>query len=190
MKTALQLAVVLAGLSGLALAEPPADVQTAPSCKYCGMDREKFAHSRLVIEYEDGSSVGLCSLHCAGTELAVTLDKSPKSIQVADHGTKALVDAEKAVWVLGGSQPGVMTARAKWAFADRKAADAFVKANGGKIATFDEAMRATYEDMYQDTKAIRQKRKMMRAKQGQGLMPAGHDAPAAGHGHEHSAPAK
>lgn len=190
MKTALQLAVVLAGLSGLAAAEPPADVQTAPSCKYCGMDREKFAHSRVLIEYEDGSSVGLCSVHCAATELAVTLDKSPKSIQVADHGTKLLVDAEKATWVIGGSLPGVMTGRAKWAFADRKAAEAFVKASGGKLATFDAAMRATYEDMYQDTKAIRQKRKMMRAKHGQELMPAGHDAPAAGHGHEHTAPAK
>ncbi len=185
MRTLILVAAVAAGLSGLALAQQPAqaaaDVKAAPSCKYCGMDREKFAHSRMVVEYEDGTSVGVCSAHCAAVDLAVTIDKSPKAVQVADYGTKQLVDAEQAVWVVGGEVPGVMTKRAKWAFADRKAAEAFVKANGGKLATFDEAMRATYEDMYQDGKAIRAKRKAMRAKQ-----PAG----AEGHGaHAHPAPA-
>jgi hypothetical protein len=31
-------------------------------------------------------------------------------------------------------------------------------------ATFDEAMKAAYEDMYTDTKMIREKRKMMKQK--------------------------
>jgi hypothetical protein len=178
MKTALRLAAVLIGLSGAALAEPPADVHAAPSCKHCGMDREKFAHSRMLVEYEDGGSVGLCSAHCAAIELSVAIDRTPKTIRVADHGTKALVDAEAAVWVIGGGLPGVMTARAKWAFADRAAAEAFVKANGGKLATFDEAMRATYEDMYQDSKTIRERRKMMRARQHGHATPAAHEQPA------------
>jgi nitrous oxide reductase accessory protein NosL len=193
MKTAAQraaLAVALAfTLAGAppraAAAEPPADVRAAPSCRYCGMDREKFAHSRMVVEYEDGTSVGLCSLHCAALELAVSIERTPRSIQVADHGTRLLVDAEKAVWVLGGSVPGVMTARAKWAFADRAAADAFVKANGGTVATFEDAMRATYEDMYRDSKAIREKRRLMRARHPQPA-PAAHEPPGA---HAHPAPA-
>jgi nitrous oxide reductase accessory protein NosL len=97
-------------------------------------------------------------------DLATTLDKAPTALQVADMGTKQLVDAEKASWVLGGSKPGVMTRRGKWAFADKAAAEAFIKQNGGTLVGFDEAMKATYEDMYQDTRMIREKRKMMRQK--------------------------
>jgi len=39
---------------------------------------------------------------------------------VGDFGTKKLIDAEKALWVLGGSKPGVMTKRGKWALRRRK----------------------------------------------------------------------
>lgn len=138
------------------------DVKKAPSCPHCGMDREKFAHSRMVVEYEDGSSVGTCSLHCTAVELAIALDKTPKALLVGDAGTKKLVDAEKAVWVIGGEKPGVMTRRAKWAFETRAAAQAFVKENGGELATFDQAMKAAYEDMYTDTKMIREKRRAKR----------------------------
>jgi nitrous oxide reductase accessory protein NosL len=57
-----------------------------------------------------------------------------------------------------------MTKRGKWAFAERAAAEAFAKENGGTVVTFDDAMKATYEDLWQDTKMIREKRKMMRMK--------------------------
>jgi copper chaperone NosL len=148
----------------VALAQVPEDIQKYPECKYCGMDRQKFAHSRMLIDYGDGSGLGSCSIHCAAIDLAQNIDKTPKAILVADYQTKNLVDAEKAFWVIGGNKPGVMTRRAKWAFADRKAAEAFVKGNGGELASFDDAMKATYEDMYTDTKMIRErraKRKMM-----------------------------
>jgi nitrous oxide reductase accessory protein NosL len=79
---------------------------------------------------------------------------------VGDYGTKKLINAEKAIWVIGGSKPGVMTKKAKWAFEKKEDADKFVKENGGKVSTFDEAMKATYEDMYADTKMIRDRRRM------------------------------
>lgn len=141
------------------------DVKEHASCRYCGMDRGKFASSRMLVEYDDGSRFAGCSLHCTAVDLAVQIDRTPVSIQVADMGTQALVDAEKAVWVLGGAKPGVMTRRAKWAFAERSAAEAFVKQHGGTLVSFDEAVKAAYEDMYQDSKMIREKRKAMRAKQ-------------------------
>lgn len=140
------------------------DVHQHPSCPLCGMDRAKFAHSRVLIEYENGSSFGACSLHCAAVELATAIDKTPKAIMVADYATQKLVDAEKAFWVLGGSKPGVMTKRAKWAFEHKSAAEKFVAENGGSLVTFDEAMKSAYEDMYLDTKMIREKRKMMKMK--------------------------
>ncbi len=138
------------------------DITKAPFCPLCGMDRQKFAHSRTYIPYEDGSSFGGCSIHCAAVELTLNIDKTPLEIQVADYDDKTLIDAEKATWVLGGDLPGVMTRRAKWAFGTKKKAQQFIKDHGGTLATFDQIMKATYEDMYADTKMIREKRKKMR----------------------------
>ena len=58
-----------------------------------------------------------------------------------------------------------MTGKAKWAFAAKESAERFIKANGGGIVAFDEAIKAAYDDMYQDTKMIRELRKMKRLKQ-------------------------
>ncbi|MBT0652052.1 nitrous oxide reductase accessory protein NosL [Geomobilimonas luticola] len=151
-----------------ALAAPPADVVQSPACHHCGMNRGTFSHSRMLIEYEDGSRVATCSLHCTSVELANTIDRMPVMVSVADYDSKELIDAEKAVWVIGGSKKGVMTGHAKWAFASREAAERFVKANGGTIASFDAAIKAAYDDMYQDTKMIREFRKMKRLKQQEG----------------------
>lgn len=140
------------------------DIQQSPSCTYCGMDRHTFDFSRMMIEYEDGTSIGTCSLHCAAVEFALNIDRTPKAIQVADYGTKALVDAEKAAWVLGGKKQGVMSKGGKWAFKNYADAEAFIKTNGGTLASFDEIMKAAYNDMYDDTKMIREKRKMMKMK--------------------------
>jgi hypothetical protein len=140
------------------------DVTAKPTCAYCGMDRGKFAHSRMVVDYSDGSSFGACSIHCAAVDMAVNIDKAPVRIRVGDFKSKQLIEAATAVWVIGGSKTGVMTRRAKWAFADGQAAEDFVRENGGMISDFEAAMEASYQDMYQDTRMIREKRSMMREK--------------------------
>jgi len=138
------------------------DITKHPSCPYCGMDRAQYAHSRIFIEYDDGSTFGACSIHCAALDLSLKIDKTPRRIQVGDYATKTLIDAENAFWTVGGTKMGVMTKRAKWAFDKKEDAAAYVNANGGGIFGFEEAMKAVYEDMYQDTRMIREKRKMMR----------------------------
>jgi len=138
------------------------DIKQSPNCKYCGMDRQKFDFSRMLIEYDDGTSMGVCSLHCAAVELALNIDKTPNMIRVGDFGTKNLIDAEKAFWVTGGSKPGVMTKRGKWAFEKKADAEAFVTANGGSLSSFEDVIKAAYADMYDDTKMIRERRKMKR----------------------------
>ena len=143
------------------------DIAAFPSCPFCNMDRQKFAHSRVFIEY-DGGSQGFCSLHCAAVDLAVKIDQTPKAIKVGDYYTKNLIDAERAVWVIGGEKMGVMTQRAKWAFEKQEDAEKFVKESGGKISTFDEAIKSAYEDMYADTKMIRERRKAKRMGAGSG----------------------
>lgn len=142
-----------------AFAQGQGDVQSHPSCKHCGMDREHFAHSRMFVRYSDGSAVGTCSIHCMAVELMLSLARTPQEIEVADYNKKNLVDAERAFWVIGGDKPGVMTQRPKWAFEKKPDAEAFIRANGGRRATFEEAMKASYEDMYADLKMIRERRK-------------------------------
>jgi copper chaperone NosL len=152
--------VLLAGLLSVSGVFAADDITAHKNCSYCGMDRGVFSHSRMLIEYDDGTAVGTCSIHCAAVDLALKIDKTPKAIMVADFNTKELIDAGKAYWTIGGSKMGVMTKRAKWAFKGKSEARAFITKNGGNPATFDEAMKAAYEDMYTDTKMIRDKRKM------------------------------
>lgn len=116
-------------------------VEAPDSCKHCGMDRTKFAHSRMVVTYADGSSAGTCSINCIATDLMES-KKEVKSFQVGDYNSKKLIDAKSATWVIGGSKKGVMTPVAKWAFAGKKDAEEFIQKNGGTLATFDDALKA------------------------------------------------
>lgn len=137
------------------------------SCTYCGMKKAMFGHSWMNIERMDGSVVGVCSVHCAAVDMALNVDKPAKKITVGDYNSKKQIDAEKAYWVLGGDQMGVMTARAKWAFGSKETADDFISKHGGRPATFEEIMKASFEDMYEDTLMIQKKRKMMHMKKGE-----------------------
>jgi nitrous oxide reductase accessory protein NosL len=120
---------------------PYADVNRQRECSQCGMDRKTFAHSRILVTYEDGSAVGTCSIACLVTELKTNRGKTVRSIQVGDYTSKKLIDATQAVWVIGGSKRGVMTRTAKWAFSRKADAEAFVSTCGGKIADYPEAYR-------------------------------------------------
>jgi len=168
MKRGILPAVLLAFLLSIAgIVWAQEDVKQAPSCTYCGMDRTKFAHTRMLVTYDDGTKVGTCSLHCLAIDLAINIDKTPNLIEVGDYISKNLIDAEKAFWVIGGSKPGIMTQQGKWAFANKVYAEKFIREHGGTLATFDEAMKAAYESMYADTKMIREKRRMKMQKTGQ-----------------------
>lgn len=148
--------------SGVAFTQAQDDINLHKSCSYCGMDRGAFDFSRMLIKYDDGSTIAVCSLHCAAIDMANKIDKTPKSIKVADFNGKQLVDAEKAFWVVGGKKPGVMSKRGKWAFEKKEDAENFMKINEGQFASFEQAVKMAYEDMYEDTKMIREKRKMKR----------------------------
>jgi len=114
--------------------EPPKE------CKQCGMDRVAFAHGRMMIVYADGTNAATCSLNCAAIEMKNNKGKRVKSLKVADYRTKKLIDAESAIWVIGGNKPGIMTEMPKWAFAKKDDAQKFVRENGGRVTTFDEAL--------------------------------------------------
>ncbi len=150
------------GFSGMAFSQTNEDIHLHKACKYCGMDRGTYDFSRMLIQYDDGTSNAFCSLHCAAVDLANNIDKTPKAIKVGDFNGRQLIDAEKAFWIIGGSKPGVMSKRGKWAFEKQDDAENFIRTNQGKLASFEDAMKMAYEDMSDDTKMIRDRRKMKR----------------------------
>ncbi|HTG02127.1 MAG TPA: nitrous oxide reductase accessory protein NosL [Nitrospirota bacterium] len=133
-----------------------ADIRDHPTCPICNMDRQEYAHSRMLIRQKEGDA-GTCSIHCTAAHIAVNRDKRIIEILVADYGSRHLIRAKTAFWVIGGDRGGVMTLRAKWAFANESDAAAFIRDHGGRQATYDEALKATFEDMYTDIKAVRQR---------------------------------
>jgi len=52
--------------------------------------------------------------------------------------------------------------RAKWVFGTREAADTFAAQNGGSVVAFEPAVKAAFEDLYVDTKLIRERREAKR----------------------------
>src|SRR5512139_2929473 len=97
----------------------PDDIRKHPECVYCGMDRDRYSYSRMLVEYDDGKAVPTCSIHCTGIDLALNPHKGVKASLVGDYDTRAMLDAERAFWVVGGDRKGVMSIRGKWAFGDR-----------------------------------------------------------------------
>lgn len=130
-------------------------------CVYCNMKRSNYKHSWMVISYKGMEAKGYCSVHCAAISMALHTDLLIDGISVGDFNTKKQINAENASWVIGGNLPGVMTARAKWAFETREAADAFITKHGGRPATFEQVLEAAFDDMLNDTLMIRKKRKLI-----------------------------
>jgi copper chaperone NosL len=128
------------------------DIRKHKSCKICGMSREMFSYSRVLVVYNNGASTGTCGLRCASLDLALNMGRRTDSIMVADFNSRNLIDAEKAHWVIGGSQQGTMSTRGKWAFTRKDEAEGFIAKNGGALGTFHDALKASFEDVYGDLK--------------------------------------
>jgi nitrous oxide reductase accessory protein NosL len=122
-------------------------IENPKACTQCGMDRAAYARSRMLLVYDDGTKVGVCSLHCAAEEIKQHRGTQLKSIMVADYSSKELTDAKTAIWVVGGRMNGGMNIQAKWAFAREEDARNFVKKNGGEVTTFDLAFKAANEEL-------------------------------------------
>ncbi len=138
--------VILAVLLIAGTASCADDISEHRNCVQCGMDRKAYGYSRMLIVYEDGAETGVCSLHCAVVELEAGKGRKVKSLLVADRDTRSLIEAETAVWVIGGKKKGVMTQRPKWAFSTKAAAEDFIKSSGGEIVSWADALAAARED--------------------------------------------
>jgi nitrous oxide reductase accessory protein NosL len=139
------------------------ELEKYPKCPYCGMDRTQWHHSRHLVHYDDGLADGTCSIHCLAISLSLNIDRGPRVIFAADFGAddepKPLVDVDQATYLIGGRLQGTMTANSKMAFASADIATAVQTAKGGRLASFDEALREAYLGMANDTLMIRKRRR-------------------------------
>jgi copper chaperone NosL len=142
------------------------DIEKFQKCPYCGMDRKQNHHSRMLVHYSDDLPDATCSLHCAALSLSLNIDREPKGIFVADNASaaeiKPLIEAGKAVFLVGSQLKGVMTKRSKIAYSSEEAAKASQAANGGELGNFDKALLAAHTDMAQDVAMIRKIREERR----------------------------
>ena len=145
------------------------ELKKYPRCRYCGMERAKFSHSRHLLVYDDDAVDGTCSLHCAAIGLSINMDRGPKGIYAGDAGadapTKPLVNVDKASYVVDPSKPGVMTKVSVLAYADKAKAEAVAKTSPqAEVVNFDAALRKAYLVMADDTIMLRQRRGELRKK--------------------------
>jgi nitrous oxide reductase accessory protein NosL len=69
-----------------------------------------------------------------------------REIEVASFLTGEPIDARTAVYLEGSDVPGVMSHTSRIAFPTREEARTFRKKHGGKIVSFDEAVRNQLRD--------------------------------------------
>jgi len=130
-------------------------------CPECGMTLPMFYKTNHAATV-NGKVKQYCSLHC----VAEDMHKGSKllDIKVVDTNTLKFIDAGKASYVVGSNKKGTMSTVSKYAFANKADAEAFAKANGGKVVDFKSALETAKADLEQDSTMISQKQGMMTQK--------------------------
>ncbi|RRS30432.1 MAG: hypothetical protein P794_07065 [Epsilonproteobacteria bacterium (ex Lamellibrachia satsuma)] len=130
-------------------------------CPECGMTLPMFYKTNHAATV-DGKVKQYCSIHC----MVEDMQKGSKltNIKVVDVTSLKFIPAEKAFYVVGSRKKGTMTAVSKYAFASKAEAEAFAKANGGKVTDFKGALEAAKADFAKDSKMIAKKQAMMAQK--------------------------
>ncbi len=114
-------------------------------CVICGMYLDLYENTRLVILLNDDNTKSTCSIACAAEVINKNRDRI-KRVNVADFLTGELFDAYKAYFLEGSDIPGVMTYTSRLAFFSKAQALAFQKKHGGRIITFDQALKNQVKD--------------------------------------------
>lgn len=124
----------------------PQDLAQYPDCLNCGMSRKSCAHTRIVVEYIDGTRRAECSLHCLLADLVNQSGREPKKMQAADYNDRILVEAEKCWWVRYDNAVECRGSKVLLAYRTERGADDFITSFGGNKLNFDEALKIAYLD--------------------------------------------
>jgi len=117
--------------------------QKQERCVVCGMALSMYPKTRYEATV-DGKKQAYCSIHCVRAQIRE--GKHLEHIKVTDAQTMQMIDAEKAYFVITPTMRGTMSSVSKLAFASKEAAEAFAKAHGGKVVSFEEALKEADKD--------------------------------------------
>ena len=130
-------------------------------CPECGMTLPMFYKTNHAATV-DGKVKQYCSMHCVVEDMKK--GSKLKDIKVVDVNSLKFIPVEKATYVVGSGKKGTMTMVSKYAFASKANAEAFAKANGGKVTDFNGAYKAAESEFDKDSKMIAKKQAMMAQK--------------------------
>ena len=137
-----------------------------PKCPYCGMDRKEHHRARMLVQYSDDLTDGVCSIHCLSLSLGLNIDREPKHIWGPDYGStvepRPLLPVDDMVYLIGANLKHAMTKRSKHSFASLSTAREFLAKHGGELGNFNDALRESYLDMAGDVGMIRKNREERR----------------------------
>jgi copper chaperone NosL len=114
-------------------------------CAVCGMYIDLYEKTAHVLYFDDGSSKTVCSLSCAARLINENRGRIRK-VLAADFLSGKLVNAKGAFYLEGSDVPGVMSYTSRIAFRSRADAKVFQKKHGGRIISFDEALKHQMEE--------------------------------------------
>ncbi|MEA3372995.1 MAG: nitrous oxide reductase accessory protein NosL [Campylobacterota bacterium] len=129
-------------------------------CPNCGMNLVMFYKTSHAMKQHDGSTHQYCSMHC----LVEANDQINADAQVVDVSGLKFINAHDAHYVVGSSKKGTMTMNSKYAFAAKADAEAFAKANGGKVMSFADAVKIAGKAINKENMMIDKKRGKMAEK--------------------------
>lgn len=114
-------------------------------CAVCGMYIDLYEKTAHVVYFDDGSSKVVCSLSCAARLIRENQGKT-KNVLAADFLTGKLIDARDTLYIEGSDVPGVMSYTSRIAFRSRTDAEEFQRKHGGRIISFEDALKHQTEE--------------------------------------------
>lgn len=117
----------------------PPEYTDKKKCDNCGMDRNKWARTRHGFQNPEGKFY-TCSIHCVAA-LSMKLKEEPANVKAAEYfHPENMLDAKKAVYIMGSALPGTMTKISKVALASEEEAEKIIGKYGGTVLSFEKAL--------------------------------------------------
>ena len=119
------------------------DGKEKSSCSRCGMKLPMFYKTNHVATTASGKINQYCSIHCLTEHKHKETTQNERVVNVT---TLEFIEAKKAFYVVGSKKKGTMSRVSKYAFANKTDAQMFIKKYGGKITSYDEAIKIAEKD--------------------------------------------
>ena len=121
-------------------------------CSICGMNLKMFYKTSYIAGDRE-----YCSIRCLVADMKnskIDLD----SVKVIDVRSQKPILAKDAYFVIGSDIKGTMSRVSKLAFKSRDKAEEFIKEHGGKLATFQEALKEAQKSLDSDSSMVKAKK--------------------------------